>query len=64
MTSNRDLREQMDSDSVANAFASLVSGGKSGYKTVIEKKKIPPKCSNCGGAEMMVRSSVLNVEER
>ena len=38
----------MNSDSVANAFASLVSGGKAGYKTAIEKKKIPPKCSNCG----------------
>ena len=48
MTSNRDLRGHMNSTSVESAFSSLVSGGKSGYKTVIEKKKIPPKCTKCG----------------
>ena len=48
MTSNRDLRGQQNSNAVENAFASLVSGGRAGYKTVIEKKKIPPKCSKCG----------------
>ena len=48
MTSNRDLRAHANSENVANAFASLVSGGRPGYKTVIEKKKIPPKCSKCG----------------
>ena len=48
MTSNRDLRGHLDSESVASAFSQLVSGGKSGYRTVIEKKKIPPKCISCG----------------
>ncbi len=46
--SNRDLRHLEENEAVYDAFAALVSGGKPGYKTVIEKKKIPPKCSNCG----------------
>jgi len=29
------------------AFSKIVSG-KMGYKTIIEKKKIPPKCIKCG----------------
>jgi predicted amidophosphoribosyltransferase len=37
-----------DAQKVEDAFAKIVSGGKMGYKTVIEKKKIPPKCANCG----------------
>ncbi len=44
----RDLREHMDSDAIADAFSKLVSGGRPGYKTVIERKKIPPKCIKCG----------------
>lgn len=47
MTSNRDLRHLNDSDAVADAFAKLVSGGKPGYKTVIEKDKPVPRCKNC-----------------
>ncbi len=43
----RDLREQMDSQAVADAFAKLVSGGKAGYKTVIEKDKKPKYCQEC-----------------
>ncbi len=48
MSSNRDLRHLNDSESIQDAFSKLVSGGKSGYKTIIEKKKIPPKCGGCG----------------
>jgi len=33
---------------IEDAFSKIVSGGKIGYKTVIEKKKILPKCKNCG----------------
>jgi len=42
-----DLREYQDDESVENAFSALVSGGKPGYKTVIEKKKEIPKCPEC-----------------
>jgi hypothetical protein len=42
-----DLRKQMDSDELKNAFSKLVSGGKSGYETIIEKKKEVKKCE-CG----------------
>lgn len=48
MSQNLDLRKYQDSDSIADAFGRIVSGGKAGYKTVIEKKKIPPKCQKCG----------------
>lgn len=46
MGSNRDLREQMNSDSVAEAFGFLLSG-KKGYKTVIERKVEPLRCNGC-----------------
>jgi rRNA maturation endonuclease Nob1 len=46
MSSGRDLREQMNSDAVAEAFGFLVSG-KKGYKTVIERKVEPLKCFSC-----------------
>ena len=45
MTSNRDLRSMQDNDAVAEAFGKLVSG-RSGYKTVIEKKREPTICPN------------------
>lgn len=48
MTSNRDLRKLQNETAVQDAFSALVSGGRPGYKTIIEKKKIPPKCSQCG----------------
>ncbi|MBS3071386.1 zinc ribbon domain-containing protein [Candidatus Pacearchaeota archaeon] len=48
MGSSIDLRDHMENDAVHNAFSKLVSGGKMGYKTVIEKKKVPPKCEKCG----------------
>jgi RNA polymerase subunit RPABC4/transcription elongation factor Spt4 len=43
-----DLRTYQDANAIQDAFAKLVSGGKMGYKTVIERKKILPKCSKCG----------------
>jgi hypothetical protein len=43
----RDLRKLQDDGKVADAFSKLVSGGKFGYKTVIEKKKDEPHCSKC-----------------
>lgn len=42
-----DLRDQMNSAAVENAFSALVSGGKMGYKTVIERKVEPKKCPGC-----------------
>jgi len=47
MSSNRDLRSFQDSDAVADAFAKLISGGKPGYKTIIEKNKPPIRCFAC-----------------
>ena len=47
MTSNHDLRSFQDSDAVAAAFSKLVSGGKSGYRTIIEKSKPTIKCNSC-----------------
>jgi hypothetical protein len=43
----RDLRKYQEDDKVADAFSKLVSGGKSGYKTVIEKKVEEKRCSGC-----------------
>lgn len=48
MGSCMDLRKYQAPTSVEDAFSKLVSGGKAGYKTVIEKKVIPPKCTKCG----------------
>ena len=47
MGSNTDLRKFEDPSAIEDAFSRLVSG-KVGYKTVIERKKLPPKCSKCG----------------
>ncbi|MEK6927821.1 MAG: zinc ribbon domain-containing protein [Nanoarchaeota archaeon] len=47
MGSSLDLRKWQDPASIQDAFSRVVSG-KVGYKAVIERKKIPPKCSNCG----------------
>ena len=47
MGSNLDLRKWQDVDSIQDAFSKVVSG-KSGYKSVIERKKLPPKCAGCG----------------
>lgn len=48
MTTGRDLRHLQNPDAIQDAFAKLVSGGKIGYKTVIEKKAIPSRCTSCG----------------
>ena len=42
-----DLSDQMDSEEVAAGFSRLVSGGKYGYKAVIERKKEVPRCIKC-----------------
>ncbi len=44
----RDLRKLMDSKEVHEGFSKLVSGGKLGYKTIIEKNKNLERCENCG----------------
>ena len=43
----RDLRKLEGDEKVADAFSRLVSGGKAGYKTVIEKKVEEKRCSGC-----------------
>ncbi len=47
MSSNIDLRKYEDPASIQDAFSRVVSG-KIGYKTVIERKKILPRCVKCG----------------
>ncbi len=56
MGSCRDLRDEMNSEAVASAFSALVSGGKMGYKTIIERRKEVIKCTDC--------SKVLSGEEK
>ena len=46
MSSNRDLRDQMNDPKVQEAFGFLLSG-KRGYKPVIERRVEPLKCSGC-----------------
>jgi len=46
--SNHDLRNLMNSSEVEDAFSKLVSGGKAGYKTIIEKNKKVNICDKCG----------------
>lgn len=48
MPSNLDLRKWQDNSVTYDAFSSLVSGGRLGYKTVIIKDKPKLKCQNCG----------------
>ena len=48
MGSNIDLRKYQDPSTIEDAFSKIVSGGKIGYKTIIERKKPKPKCSKCG----------------
>ncbi len=43
----RDLRKLQEDTKVADAFSRLVSGGKFGYKAVIEKKVEEIRCSKC-----------------
>lgn len=46
MTSNRDLREQMDNPNVQEAFGLLLSG-KKGYKPIVERRIEPKRCPGC-----------------
>ena len=50
MGSSIDLRKWQDASTIQEAYSKLVSGGKSGYKAVIERKKDIPRCPNssCG----------------
>jgi len=43
----RDLRKYQEDGQVTDAFSKLVSGGKYGYKTVIEKKVVEKRCCQC-----------------
>jgi len=43
----RDLRKYQENDQVVDAFSRLVSGGKMGYRAVIEKKVEEKRCSGC-----------------
>ncbi len=43
----REQEEMQKNDAVLDAFSLLVSGGRSGYKSVIEKKPILYFCRNC-----------------
>ena len=47
MGSCLDLREYQDETAIMNAYSKLVSG-RSNYKSVIERRKDPVKCPNCG----------------
>ena len=47
MGSCLDLRKFQSENAIQDAFSKLVSG-KPGYKAVIEKKVIHPKCIKCG----------------
>lgn len=47
MGSNIDLRKYEDPSSIQDAFSKIVSG-KVGYKAVLDRKKVPPKCIKCG----------------
>ncbi len=56
MGSCKDLSHLNDSEKIQDAFSKLVSGGKPGYKTIIEKSKQVEKCDNCG--------NILNGDEK
>ena len=43
------VAELQGSEKILDIFSKVVSGGKPGYKTVIEKKKVILKCEGCGG---------------
>ena len=41
------MEEIQKNESFVDAFSKIVSGGRSGYRAVIEKKVIVVKCKNC-----------------
>ena len=44
----RKFQSGKGADPIIDAVSKIISGGKPGYRTVIEKRKIPPKCTKCG----------------
>jgi len=42
-----DLRKYQKPDAIADAYSKVVSG-KAGYKAIIERKKLLPRCTKCG----------------
>lgn len=48
MGSCLDLRKYQNTDSIQEAYSKIVSGGRYGYKSVLERKKPTPKCTKCG----------------
>lgn len=48
MPSCLDLSKYINNQSTFDAFSKLVSGGKAGYKAIIERKKEVPTCKKCG----------------
>jgi rRNA maturation endonuclease Nob1 len=43
-----DLTRYQDDSEIQDAFSSIVSGGRYGFKSVVEgKKKEVPRCTNC-----------------
>ena len=47
MGSCLDLRKLQENEAIQDAFSKLVSGGKPGYKTIIEKKQEIIRCEKC-----------------
>lgn len=41
------MEEMQKNDAVLDAYSRIVSGGRSGYRAVIEKKQIIIRCKNC-----------------
>lgn len=48
MPSCIDLRKYINDEKTFDAYSKLVSGGKAGYKAIIERKKETPRCKKCG----------------
>ncbi len=41
------MQEIQSSESFSDAFSKIVSGGRAGYKAVIERKEVIIQCKNC-----------------
>ena len=48
VNTQRKMDEIQKSQEFADIFSKLVSGGRAGYKTVIDNEKPVPKCESCG----------------
>ena len=44
----KEQEEMQRSDAFVDIFSKVVSGGKAGYKTVVQVKPITTKCKSCG----------------